>query len=222
LSLCAPPRALLRPRYEPSRTPSPVGQSARSGAAANTTVGEPAPQVEAESVPLRDAEPAPGPEAAPDTGEPEPSLEAEPASSVEPESEPQCPARDAFADFIQALVAVALEAGATRAAIWLPELLECGVIGCDAAQAEALAERGVLERTSAGLVPSRALVQTAQAWRQVLRAESDDLSACGASTLDAWGAELIGLLAGRTSVENLRRELRRRGVAAFGMLSLAA
>jgi hypothetical protein len=65
---------------------------------------------------------------------------------------------------------------------------------------------------------------TIGAWRAVLKGVSEDLSACGAQTLDRWAAELLatalGLPAGR--VEELRRELRRRGVAAFGMLAQAA
>lgn len=67
-----------------------------------------------------------------------------------------------------------------------------------------------------------ALREQASAWQGILRGESEDFSACGASALDEWAATVIARTlgeAGRTA--DLRRELRRRGVAAFGLVEAA-
>jgi len=62
---------------------------------------------------------------------------------------------------------------------------------------------------------------TSTAWQSVLRGESGDLSACGESTLDNWTADLIArLVANPDQAPTIRRDLRRRGIAAFGMLML--
>ncbi len=62
----------------------------------------------------------------------------------------------------------------------------------------------------------------AQAWRAILRGESDDYAACGASTLDEWAAATLARLIGVPSrAGELRRELRSRGVVAFGLLQAA-
>jgi len=102
-----------------------------------------------------------------------------------------------------------LSAGATRAAAALPALLRSGKIE------EPLA--------AVPLLRSDELHATLAAWRAVLAGTSCDLSACGASTLDRWAAELLGVVLGAppARIEELRRELRRRGVAAFGMLDAA-
>jgi hypothetical protein len=57
----------------------------------------------------------------------------------------------------------------------------------------------------------------------VLDGSSADLSACGSTTLDVWGAELLDALLSipRERADDLRRALRQRGVAAFGMLAAA-
>jgi hypothetical protein len=56
----------------------------------------------------------------------------------------------------------------------------------------------------------------------VVRGKTTDLGACGAATLDTWAADLICALAGapRSRAGDYRRELRRRGVAAFGLIAV--
>jgi hypothetical protein len=62
----------------------------------------------------------------------------------------------------------------------------------------------------------------AAAWRAILDGTSDDLSACGGATLDEWASELLARLLGDPSRAGaLRRELRARGVAAFGLVEAA-
>jgi hypothetical protein len=119
-------------------------------------------------------------------------------------------------------VEVALASGATRAAAVLPSLLDGagGVHGLAPELCEALVAARVLARAEGGdaLHPTEAFATTASAWRRVLREETSDLSACGASTLDTWGADLLSALGvGRDGRTDVRRELRKRGVAAFGM-----
>lgn len=59
----------------------------------------------------------------------------------------------------------------------------------------------------------------ARAWRAILRGESDDVAACGEAMLDAWAASVIANACGAVEkAASLRSALRKRGVAAFGML----
>ncbi len=63
----------------------------------------------------------------------------------------------------------------------------------------------------------------ALAWQGILRGESEDFGACGAAMLDEWCAALIaGVLGQNVRADGLKRELRRRGVAAFGLVEQAA
>jgi len=63
----------------------------------------------------------------------------------------------------------------------------------------------------------------ALAWQGILRSESDDFGACGGAMLDEWCAALIAAVLGPTArADMLKRELRRRGVAAFGLVEQAA
>jgi hypothetical protein len=70
---------------------------------------------------------------------------------------------------------------------------------------------------------SRAMRAQALAWQGILRSESDDFGACGGAMLDEWCGALIATVIGRTArADVLKRELRRRGVAAFGLVEQAA
>jgi hypothetical protein len=139
--------------------------------------------------------------------------------------EQAAPASDSFAEFVQALVDLAQAHGGTRAALCLPALLGAAPFRAGALGAEiekTLAERGVL--APSGRKKSDSFEQTSSAWRSVLSGATDDLSSCGTTTLDQFGAELLAALleVPKSRVEELRRELRRRGVAAFGMIAHAA
>jgi hypothetical protein len=62
----------------------------------------------------------------------------------------------------------------------------------------------------------------AMAWRAILRGESDDYAACGAATLDEWAADTLArLMSSPSRASQLRRELRSRGVVAFGLVEAA-
>jgi hypothetical protein len=119
---------------------------------------------------------------------------------------------------------VLVERGAVRAAANIGALLGKTRLGRDAFDAptkRALVARGVLDAKSARPTPEFSVV--ARAWREVLDGTGSDLGACGSATLDVWGAELVAMLLASPGerVDDLRRALRQRGVAAFGMLAAA-
>lgn len=72
---------------------------------------------------------------------------------------------------------------------------------------------------AAHLVAALSDEPTACAWRRIITGESEDFTACGAKSLDEWSAELVArLIAMPGKTDQLRRELRSRGVAAFGLV----
>lgn len=148
---------------------------------------------------------------------------AELAASAE-EAEPAA-TPDLFAAYVAAAVEVALATGHTRAAAVLPMLLESAELDVSTLTEDActrLVAAGVLHSSDGGLRPSDAFSFTAAAWRSVLRGATSDFSACGDSTLDGWTADLLKAFGvGQGTATDVRRELRRRGVAAFGMLLAA-
>lgn len=67
------------------------------------------------------------------------------------------------------------------------------------------------------------LREQAAAWQAILRGESEDFAACGVASLDEWSAIAVARAMGEMNrADGLRRELRRRGVAAFGLVIEAA
>lgn len=73
-----------------------------------------------------------------------------------------------------------------------------------------------------GAAVTQAFAQTTRAWRAILRGVSDNLSACGGASLDEWASDLLARLLGSPGqAATLRRELRARGVAAFGLIEAA-
>lgn len=150
-----------------------------------------------------------------------------PAEAIEARAEETAndAAPDHYADFIAALCEVAMAGGATRAAAVLPRLLEGKLLDSSALSddvQECLQQAGIATLRGSCIEPSDDFKANASAWARVLSGASDDLSACG-DTLDGFAAGLLGALLGPGSdTKGLRRELRKRGVAAFGMLSVAA
>jgi len=140
------------------------------------------------------------------------------------ERAPDAP-RDPFVVFVGALVDVALAAGATRAAAILPAFLEGAAqdaSGFSEAIVKSMVASNIVSAEGGSITPSTTFTATSSAWRMVLRGESDDFSACGTSTLDGWAADLLKAFGvGRDAPIDVRRELRRRGVAAFGMILAA-
>jgi hypothetical protein len=143
---------------------------------------------------------------------------------VEPEPPTAGPEGDPFPQLIGLLSDVVRESAGGALAPVVAKVLGAERVDDDvpAATAEALIAGGILERAPRGLVRTEAFTQVAVAWSRVLRGESDDIAACGPRMLDEWSADVVARIAGAPGkTEQLRRELRRRGVAAFGLLAAA-
>jgi len=146
------------------------------------------------------------------------------AGELEASEESEQAAESAFPAFVAALSAVLLERGATKSAATVGALLGESRLARDALDVEtkkALVARGMLDGKSGRPTPEFSMV--ARAWRDVLDGTNADLGACGTATLDVWSAEIVAALLGdvRGHSDEIRRALRRRGVAAFGMLAAA-
>jgi hypothetical protein len=130
---------------------------------------------------------------------------------------------DPIAVFVHAVTEVALAHGADAAAGQIEALFHFGTVDAEAlsptAQA-ALFEGRILESTDDGVRPTAAFASMRSAWESILRGEAGDLSACGEATLDSWTADVVArLVAQPDRTATIRRDLRRRGIAAFGMLA---
>jgi hypothetical protein len=144
-----------------------------------------------------------------------------------PAEAPAEASQDPFARLGDVLADTARASGADDEAIQRVRAL-LGFARVDAAawpeaMAEALISAGMLERTARGLARAEGFVRQVLGWQGILRGESDDFDACGAAMLDEWSAALLARVTGNPSrAEGLRRELRLRGVAAFGLVADAA
>jgi hypothetical protein len=138
----------------------------------------------------------------------------ETATSLPPASD------DPFTVLVSTLADVAIGAGSPYVASLLPGLLLEGRLdhAMPADATVALAEADIARGTE---VTATFIGQT-RAWRALLAGTSDDFAACGNAMLDEWAAELLARLLGATAKATaLRRELRSRGVAAFGLVEAA-
>jgi hypothetical protein len=144
--------------------------------------------------------------------------------SPEPEPEPHAVETSAaFRHFESALSAALLAQGATRAAALVPQLLRLEAIPADALGKDAmltLQSRGYLDGNARYSSKYRELCS---AWCAVLQGSSQDFAACGTTTLDRFGADLLAALLAvpATRSDELRRSLRKAGIAAFGVLEAA-
>jgi len=130
-----------------------------------------------------------------------------------------------FGEFVATLARVVLARGQTRVAAALTALCEHGRLAAGALDEVAL--RGLVARrivVPSGTHATPEFLAALDAWRGVLNGTATDLSACGAMTLDSWAAELVAaaLNAPSGAVNEVRRDLRRAGVAAFGLLAVAS
>jgi hypothetical protein len=149
------------------------------------------------------------------------------AEGEHPETTTEDTPPDAFESFARVLEDVALASGAdARAVGCLRALLgraRLDGIALDEPLTEALVAGALVVRTDRGPVRAPGLTSIVLAWQGILRGESEDFGPCGGATLDEWSANLVARVLGlATRTEGIRRELRRRGVAAFGFLADAA
>lgn len=142
--------------------------------------------------------------------------------------DPQPPTEEAtvapaFAHFEAALSAALMAQGASRSAALLPRLLRL-----ESVPADGFSKNVLLTLQSRGYLDGHARYsqkfrELCGAWSAVLSGASSDFAACGTTTLDRFGAELLAALLAvpATRADELRRELRRAGIAAFGVLEAA-
>lgn len=144
------------------------------------------------------------------------------------ESPEPAEASDPFATLLHVLVDVArTAAGAGDGAVAVLR----GILGASRfdpgslsdSVAEALAAGGILQRSERGLARSEAFIGQVLGWQGILRGQSEDFGACGAAALDEWCANVVARVVGNPGrAAGLKIELRRHGVAAFGLLADAA
>jgi hypothetical protein len=145
-------------------------------------------------------------------------------SEVDGTEAPSAPAASpAFQHFESALSAALLAQGATRSAALVPHLLRLESIPADSLSKEVLLtlqSRGYLDSNARYSSKYRELCG---AWCDVLQGSSRDFAACGTTTLDRFGADLLAALLAvpATRSDELRRSLRKAGIAAFGVLDAA-
>ncbi len=121
-----------------------------------------------------------------------------------------------FDRLVAVLSEIAAAEGAPDAAVLARALLleQRAPPGVPAEVAAALEEGRVL----AGAALTTEFVNAARAWRAILCGAEGDFSACAGAMLDEWAADLLARLLGTPArAPVLRRELRARGVAAFGL-----
>ncbi len=108
-----------------------------------------------------------------------------------------------------------------------PEPTETGALDDDAYATLVKTLSEVVEAEGGNRESVVALLQgedagVAAAWRAVLCGENDDISTCGAAMLDEWSADIVARALGMPAkATQLRRELRSRGVCAFGLVEAA-
>jgi hypothetical protein len=139
---------------------------------------------------------------------------AEPATTLPPRPD------DSFVALVSALSDVAIGAGSPHVASVLAGLLLHGTLdhAMPADAAQALAEADIAH----GSEVTQAFLAQMKAWRAILGGTSDDFGACGNPMLDEWASDLLARLLGAPSrAASLRRDLRTRGVAAFGLVEAA-
>ena len=124
--------------------------------------------------------------------------------------------------FVRAVAEVALAHGAAETAAHAASLFKFGTpapLALSALARAALLDGNILEATDEGFHATSWFAKTSSAWQSMLRGEGGNLAACGESTLDGFTADLIACLVAKPSMAStIRRDLRRRGIAAFGML----
>jgi hypothetical protein len=132
---------------------------------------------------------------------------------------------DRFELLARTLLEVAANEGASALALrCIRALLDERPMGVDLDEkaVDALVAGGFASRADGGVVRTTTCATLAAAWRDVLCGRTEEYGPCGATDLDEWSADLVARTLGATSrTESIRRELRRRGVAAFGMTAAA-
>jgi hypothetical protein len=151
----------------------------------------------------------------------------EEAPGEAPPARAEASASDPFAVLLRVLEEVARAAGcAEDTLVGLRVVLGAARVDeatLPCACVDALLAAGMLQQREHALARAEPFARQVVAWQGVLRGESEDFGACGGAMLDEWCAGLLARIMGSPArVEGLRRDLRGRGVAAFGLVADAA
>ncbi|NOU31350.1 MAG: hypothetical protein HOO96_25920 [Polyangiaceae bacterium] len=124
---------------------------------------------------------------------------------------------DPFRTLVAVLASVAERHGGPASSIVVTRLLE-GDACPDAPQA--VVDGGLVEAGEGTF--REGFARQRRAWSAVLRGESDDLEACGGATLDEFATEVVSRALGHPErALEIRKEIRSRGIAAFGIIEAA-
>ncbi len=142
----------------------------------------------------------------------------DPVAASAEESVQDVPAEhDPFRTLVSVLASVAERHGGAASSIVVTRLLE-GDACPDAPQA--VVDGGLVEAGEGTF--REGFARQRRAWSAVLRGESDDLEACGGATLDEFATEVVSRALGHPErALELRKEIRSRGIAAFGIIEAA-
>ena len=137
-------------------------------------------------------------------------------------AEPDAPRDERVETFVRAISEVARAHGPAETAAHVESLFKFGTpapLDLDPSARAALLDGNILEAIDGGVHATAWFTRTSSAWQSMLRGDGGNLAECGESTLDDWTANLIALLVAKPGMAStIRRDLRRRGIAAFGML----
>ncbi|CAN5444265.1 hypothetical protein BH09MYX1_BH09MYX1_04310 [soil metagenome] len=129
---------------------------------------------------------------------------------------------DASATYLQALKDVAIQFGTSAVfAETLDSVLGREPMCVDVETGNELVAKGLASADGKGFEPDAGIVRVAAAWQSAFRGDEPDFSVCSAM-LDEWSADIVAKLVGRKELtDRIRRELRFRGIAAFGLVEAA-
>ncbi len=132
------------------------------------------------------------------------------------------PKMSASVAYLTALKDVAVSFGATAVfAETLDSVLGHEPMCVDDETGVDLVAKGLAAKSANGFGPVDEIVRVAAAWQSAFRGDEPDFSVCS-QMLDEWSANLVAKLLGRKELfDAIRRELRSRGIAAFGLLEAA-
>ena len=133
---------------------------------------------------------------------------------------------DAFGQLVETICNVACDAGVSVSAMAMMELLSGRPVPpvLLGAASGTLVVGGVAEESVGNvLVVASKIKGAAVEWARIVRDEGGNLEACGGKTLDEFSADVACAIVGdRSKFDTLRRALRSRGIAAYGLVCNAA
>lgn len=147
-----------------------------------------------------------------------------------PEAASEPSRADPFAQLVAALADVAVSLGAGEDGVACLEALfgqaRLDGLNPNDRAVEALLVGDVIAQSARGFARSSHFTAKVIAWQGILRGESEDFSLPDGGALeplDEWAADLLARILGPPArTEGIRRDLRRRGIAAFGLVAQAA